>query len=84
MLHARRFESFSGQMRAKDADLCGKWKIAEICPAVGQLLFNLEYFDTPYSGLMMVLLGAGQFTAMASGTVFVINQQTVFGLFFVH
>ena len=84
MLHASGFESLSCQMRAQDADLCREWKIGEICTAVGKLLFHLEYFDTTYSGLMTVFLGAGEFAAVAPGAVFVINQQTMFGFLPIH
>jgi len=71
-------------MRAQDADVCGKWEIGKSDPAVGKPLFDLKNFDAPHSGLVPVLLGTGEFAAVASGAVFVIDQQTVFGSFLIH
>lgn len=73
MFHARRFESLSCQVGAQYADFCGEGEIGEICSAVGKLLFHFEYLDASHSGLMTVLLGAGELTAVTSGTVFVID-----------
>jgi hypothetical protein len=74
MLHASGFEPLFGQVGAKNAYFSWEGEIGEICAAVRQLLFDLEYFYTAHSGLVFVFLCAGNFTAVTACAIFIIDQ----------
>ena len=84
MLDTRRFQPFSCEVRAENAGFGGKWEKGQIQAAVRQFLFDFKDFNSANPGLVFIFLRASDFTAVASRTIFVIYQQTVFRTVFIH